>query len=158
MSIDPKSAADMRTLSLVQAYTVCLHFYNELWPSIEPKLVEFDVDAASVHELFFLSICTGIECSALWIEAVFRVKKVPKKEQRKGLSLTVDETFLCTIEFCQVCKDLYKWDLGYTLNLLSSMLVNPEKHSLEWSIWRNEVNHVFTMTSYYDLDWTRELG
>lgn len=155
VSINQKNTSDKK-LSIEQAYNVCLIFYLELWPSIKPHLVELDPDASSVHELFFLSICSGLECSALWNEAVFRIKKISKMEQRKGLMLTAEETFLCTIEFCKVCRDLYKWDLRYTLNLVESIKINPENHPFECSIWKDAVDRSFKMTSYCALDWTRE--
>lgn len=158
MPIDLLDTSGEKRISIEQAYNICLVFYNDLWPSIEPKLPELNAKASDEHQLFFLSICTGLECSAQWIEAVFCITKIPKIEQKKGLLLTEGEVFLCVVEFCEVCKELFKWDLGYILNLLDGMKLKPREHSLEWMIWKQAVGSSFRMkTNNWDLDWNAEL-
>jgi hypothetical protein len=81
-----------KNISVEQAYNICLFFYDALWASIEPKLVIESEDSSVCHMLFFTSICTGLECSANWMEAVSRIKKIPKIEQRKGTPLTTENS------------------------------------------------------------------
>jgi hypothetical protein len=158
MPIDPKETSNEKKITVEQAFNICLTFYNDLWPSIEPKLPGLNHDAAVVHDLFFTNTCIGFECSGEWMEAVFRITKISKIEQKRNLMLTEKEAFLCVVEFCKVCKELFKWDLGYILNLLDSMRSDPLKHSFEWSIWKQAVERSFTMqTNDWNLDWNAKL-
>jgi|GEM_PF-5003060 len=156
MAIDPTTIFSKKGISVEQAFNICLIFYNRLWPSIEPKLHDLDHDAAVVHDLFFTSTCSGFECSGEWMEAVFRITHVPKSEQKNRLLLTEEEVFLCTIEFCKVCKDSFNWDLKYILYLLDAMQSDFQKHSFEWSLWRQAVERSYIKT-FFHIDWNSEL-
>ncbi len=132
-----------RKFTVEEANTIGLSFFLELWPQIEPVTQTFDEHAAVTHDLFFTSSCCDDETNAQWNRAVFRVTKVPKGSQ-KELTMTQEEMFLCTIEFCKVLSELYDWDLNYTLQLLDSMQREPEKHALEWGIWNSNVKDIAT--------------
>jgi hypothetical protein len=149
--------ATEKNISVEQAYNICLFFYEALWASIEPKLVIVSEDSSVCHMLFFTDVCLGFECSAIWMEAVFRIKKIPKIEQRKGEPLTVDDSFLCTVEFCRLCTELYNWDLRYILNVLASMRARPQNHHFEWTTWQESVDRSFKYPNYWDLNWNDEL-
>ena len=148
-------------LSVNQGYKIGLTFFIDLWPLLEPKVKELDVDESDtliMHELFFYEVCSGFESSAEWIEAVSRVKYVPR-EQQKQLGLTETELFSCALEFCKLHNERWKNILDYTVRHLESIQRHPEQHPLEWDIWKKTREHIGMYPgSFYDVDWSVELS
>lgn len=142
-----------KNISIEQGFTICLNFFSSLWPSMEPKLQDMGHEESIINELFFLDVCMGFECSAQWNEAVFRITKVSKQDQRKGLKLTEKETFLCAFEFCRIYDKIFKFQLSYILNLVQSMLDHPSQHALEWGLWKKWVDSSFKSSFYFDINW-----
>jgi len=142
-----------RNISIEQGFNICLLFFNDLWPSTEPKLTKLDGDEATVNELFFLSVCMGFECSAQWNQAVYRVTKIPKEEQKKGFKISEKEVFLSMFEFSKIYNKIFKFKLIYVLNLLESMLAHPMDYYFEWSTWEGAVDYSFKTTDFVHLNW-----
>ncbi len=144
-------------ISVEQGFNVCLLFFNHLWPFIEPKTAEMDEETALLHVIFFCDICMGFESSAEWNEAIFRVKRIPKEEQKKGLMLSEEDLFLCSIEFFNFCNEKFELKLQYASNILESMRTNPKNYSLEWSLWKKAVADSFNTYVVSKFDWLQEL-
>lgn len=156
MSNEQQALSQEKKISVEQGYNICLTFYNSLWPSVEPRLSQLDTESFDAHQLFFLSICTGLECSDQWIEAVYRISKTPKKQQ-KELILTESEVFISVVNFCEICKEQFHWDLDYILNLLNEMKLIPQEHCFEWALWKQAVESSFKRKeNFWNLDWNFE--
>lgn len=155
-SLSPESNPSKETFSIEQGFNVCLLFYIYLWPLIEPKTLEMDRERALLYTIFFCDICMGFESSARWNEAIFRVKKIHKKDQRE-LKLTEEELFLCTLEFFKFNNELLDSKLDIAAKLLESLRANPQNHPQEMSIWKKAVADSFKTYVLKKFDWSREL-
>src|SRR5579862_4175210 len=93
-----------KTFSVEQAYIICTYFFPNLWPLVEPKVME-EERLLGTYSFFFIDICSGDSHFdeapyAEWNEAVRRATHIPKEEQRI-LQLSLPEIFSCVIEFCK---------------------------------------------------------
>lgn len=147
-----------RTISVELGYTICLTFFSDFWTScIKPKLHEMDEEEATVHELFFINDCTGFGGSAKWNESIRRITKIPKNEQRKGIQLTEQEVFLCSIEFFKIFDEMvFHHQVKYASNLLMSMQAKPQQYLFEWSIWKKAFDYCSSVSSRYHFNWNAE--
>lgn len=145
-----------KKFSVLQGFNVCLLFFDYLWPLVEPKTAELDEETALLHVIFFCDICLGFESSPRWNESIFRVKGIPKEEQKKGLMLSEEDLFQCSIEFFNFSNEKLELKLQYTSNLLESMKTNPQNHSTEWSLWKKAVADSYNTYVVSQFDWHRE--
>lgn len=166
-------------LSVEQAFTVCIVFFINLWDLIEPELPPSDPspykEIYEIHELFCNTICSTAasgpypEGHAEWNEAVFKIKKITKKNQ-KQLKLTINELFLCMIEFCKLyskryelniiefCQSKsyygeYESNLHFLIQLLESMKQDPKNHLKENLLLKKTTAEVESGTLKIDLNW-----
>ena len=86
--------------------------------------------------------------------SIFRVTKIPKEKQR-GLTLTTQELFLCSIAFCHFYHEKFESKLESIVDLLKSMQENPD--SPEWSIWERAVSDSYKTRVLERFEWNREL-
>ncbi len=183
--------AKKKGVSVEQGFNVCLLFFNDLWPLMKPKMNELNREDSAIFKLFFLDVCMGFESSAQWNEAIFRIKKIPKDEQRfgahrqisrsvlreqhvadwvatgkdiaslfylaapKGLTLSIEDLLLCTIEFCRIYNEIFHGKLAYILNMVESMKSHPENYPFEWPIWEKAIADSYS-TVVCNFDWSRE--
>ncbi|PWU15981.1 MAG: hypothetical protein C5B45_01520 [Chlamydiae bacterium] len=125
------------TFSVEQAFTINIYFFLNLWPLVEPRVIE-EEQKLGTYSLFFIEVCSGYECYAEWNEAIRRAMRVPKEEQ-KTLQLCLSDIFSCVIEFCKLHNEIYESEISYAVHLLESMKKNPENYKSEWEIWQKIV-------------------
>ena len=179
-------------VSVEQGFNVCLLFYHFLWPTLELKTLELAEGASTAHMLFFVDVCMGFESSSEWNDAIFRIKKIPKDEQRfgarrhisrnvfrdqyeedwvvtgkdvsslfylaapKGLTLSVEDLLLCTIEFCRIYNEIFHGDLAFILNIVEDMKARAENYPFEWSMWEKAIIDSYTIYVVRNFDWSSE--
>jgi hypothetical protein len=160
-SLQKKTPSAEEKFSVEQGFSICLHFFLSLWPMFEAETLDPVTEKKSAHEIFLLFVCMGDECSPHWNEAIFRVKKIPKEEQ-KTLKLNSEELFLCTLEFCKFWNEIFhervaESNIDSLQRLLESMLASPPTHIFEWELWQKATNAGLEV-SVATFDWNDELG
>ncbi|HEV3269895.1 MAG TPA: hypothetical protein VGZ69_04515 [Candidatus Rhabdochlamydia sp.] len=154
METPPKQVPE--TFSVEQAYVIGMLFFLNLWPLVEPRVIE-EEQKLGTYSLFFVEVCSGDECYAEWNEAIRRVLYIPKEEQRL-LQLSLSEIFLCTLEFCKLHNERYESRIAYAVHLLESMKKDPKSYKTEWAVWQDVVEQ--TVNKYMnsnEFDWSDEL-
>lgn len=144
------------TFSVEQAFSINILFFLNLWPLVEPKVIE-EEQKLGTYSLFFIDVCSGGEASAEWNEAIHRTLHVPEEEQRK-LQLSLPEIFSCSLEFCKLHNERYHSKIMYVVDLLKSMKKDPSQYEQEWAVWQDVVEQ--TVNKYMDsnaFDWSDEL-
>ena len=157
-SIDMKTPQKQipETFSVEQAFTINILFFLNLWPLVEPRVVE-EEQKLGTYSLFFIDVCSGGEASAEWNESVRRAMHVLKEEQ-KTLQLCLSDIFSCVIEFCKLHNEIYESEISYAVHLLESMRKDPSQYEQEWTVWQDVVEQ--TVNKYMDsdaFDWSDEL-
>ncbi len=145
------------TFSVGQAFNINIYFFLNLWPLVEPKVIE-EERLFRIYSLFFIEVCSGYECYAEWNEAVRRAINIPKEEQRI-LQLSLAEIFSCALEFCKLHNEYYNSKITYAVQLLEAMRKDPEKYKAEWTVWHNMVAVI--VDKYMDddeFDWSDTLS
>lgn len=143
--------------SVEKGYDISLIFFLSLWTLIEPEIKVFHKSAFFTNVLFFHEVCSGFEVHAEWNESVYRVKKIPKENQ-KSILLSESEVFLCALEFCKLFNERFESQLPYTVNLLEGMQKDPNFYNKEWSLWKNAIDRVMNQhKTLGDFDWSAEL-
>lgn len=140
-----------------QAFTISMIFFYELWPLVEPKVLQEEALTEGMYSLFFTIVCTGEECSAEWNESVYRVMGVTKKEQKR-LKLSITDVFSSALAFVTLYNQRYNSQISYVVLLLENMKKNPSDYSAEWQIWDSAVKQ--TILQYLDsklFDWSATL-
>lgn len=140
-----------------QAFTISMIFFYEIWPLVEPKVLQEEFSTDGMYSLFFTIVCTGEECSAEWNESVYRVTGVTKEEQ-KHLKLSTTDIFSCALAFVQLYNQRYKFQISYAVLLLENMQNNPNEYSAEWQVWHRAIKQ--TILQYLNsklFDWSARL-
>lgn len=138
-------------ITIPQSYNIGTCFLVELWPLIEPKVLEED-KLTGTYTLFFLDICCYDEYCAEWNESVRRVTQIPK-EQQLNLYISLAQAFECTLEFCKLYNNHYQDEIIYSIQLLESMKQDPKKHQIEWSLWKKSIKYVIDKADDDNFDW-----
>ncbi|MGB7127869.1 MAG: hypothetical protein WBD50_02110 [Candidatus Rhabdochlamydia sp.] len=149
------------TFSVEQAYVIGMLFFLELWPLVEPRVIE-EERLHGVYSLFFIDICSGDKYfgeapHAEWNEAIRRTLHISKEEQKK-LRLSLPEIFSCIMEFCKVHNERYNFKIAYAVHLLESMKKDPKNYKEEWAVWQETIEE--PLDKYMDDDgfnWLDEL-
>ena len=145
-----------KTFSVEQSYVIGTLFFLELWPLVEPRVVE-EERLHGVYSLFFIEVCSGGESYAEWNEAIRRILHIPKEKQRT-LQVSLPEIFSCALEFCKLYNERYNFKIAYAVHLLESMKEDPESYKKEWTVWQDVIEQ--TVSKYMnsnDFDWSAEL-
>lgn len=129
----------LETFSVEEGYIIGTVFFLELWPLVEPKIIEED-RITGTYTLFFLEVCSWNEYCAEWNEAVRRVTDIPKTKQ-PTLQLSLPQIFQCTLEFCKLHNKQYENRLIYVVKILESMKEVPQQYQVEWGLWGKAVRY-----------------
>lgn len=154
--MEPPKKPIPETFSVEQAFVVNVLFFLNLWPLIEPRVIEED-QKLGIYSLFFIEVCSGCECYAEWNEAIRRTLHISKEEQKK-LQLSLSEIFSCALEFCKLHNERYESKIEYAVHLLESMKKDPEQYIKEWAVWQDVIEQA--VNKYMDndeFDWFAEL-
>ena len=153
METPPKQIPE--TFSIEQAYVIGMLFFLNLWPLVEPRVIEEEQELGT-YSLFFIEVCSGDECSAEWNEAIRRALSIPKEEQR-ALQLSLPEIFSCSLEFCKLHNERYRSEIAYAVYLLESMRKDPKNYKEEWGVWHGVVEQaVNKYMNSNEFNWSAE--
>jgi hypothetical protein len=150
-----------KAFSVEQAFVIGMVFFLNLWPLVEPKVVE-EEQKLGMYSLFFVLVCSGDSYfgeapHAEWNEAIHRALHIPKEGQRK-LQLSLPEIFLCVLEFCKLYNERYDSKIEYAVRLLEAMREDPENYKAEWAVWQDAYEQmVKKYMNSNSFDWSAEL-
>ena len=148
-----------KEVSVEQGFHIANLFFIDLFCISRPKEEELGSDSIILEY--------GSSYPAEWNEAVFRVTKIPKCQQKETL-ISLENLFPCLMEFANIFHK--RWELGasYLMNWLESMQKDPEAFPSEMQLWKNAVEGSYSVRSlrheamgdpypYEEFDWESEL-
>ena len=155
-------------LSVEEGFAVCASFFMNLWLILDPTDSLVEVEPYGTYYLFCQIECgEGISGPAPsghaeWNEIVFRVKHVPK-DQQKTLKLTTDEVLLCMLEFCKLYNKKYKlWGVQHNdesnlfliIDILNSVQKNTKENKSARVLFQDSIASVINgFYSHFSFDW-----
>lgn len=148
-----------KEVSVEQGFHIANLFLMDLLFVIKPK--EEDLGSGSIPLEY------GFSYPAEWNEAVFRVTKVPKCQQKETL-IQIEVLFFCVMEFINIFHKRWEPGASYLMNWLGFIQKNPNAFPSEMRLWKNAIEGSYSVRSlryeavgdpypYEEFDWEHEL-
>lgn len=148
-----------KEVSVEQGFNIVNLFLIRLYFLIEPKAKKEDC-----FDDCFILLEYGYAYPAEWNEAVFRVTKIPKEQQKK-INVPIEIIFSCLIEFAKIFHKRWDYTISYLINILEAISKDPHAFPAEIKLWKEVVDDSYGIVSlwnilgcmYEEFDWESEL-
>lgn len=139
-----------------QGFNIAMLFFEDLYPLVTSHFSQ-DPKEQTILSLHEIVLTWGYEYPAEWNEAVFRLTKIPKWQQ-KEINIPIEILFPCVIEFTKIFHKRLKYELNYLMNLLEAIQKDPNGFPIETRLWKQVIKDSYSVrTLNEDFDWDCEL-
>ncbi|MCP5506526.1 MAG: hypothetical protein H7A38_06555 [Chlamydiales bacterium] len=153
-----------REVSVKDGFQVIMIYFEPFfWEFIKQKMVEnnqinssrisFDdlklaTDDEKAKDLlhedlgyFFMVVCDGSSADKYFEKVIEKRLHIPPNKQREGLFVNESMLFQLAVDFCEYFnarfQDEGRDSLRFVIQWLKNMQKEPEKHQIEWDMWKN---------------------
>ncbi|MEK7339397.1 MAG: hypothetical protein WBD50_04090 [Candidatus Rhabdochlamydia sp.] len=145
-----------KEVSVEQGFHIAMLFFQDLYPLVAPHFSQ-DPKEQTILSLHEIVLTWGYEYPAEWNEAVFRLTKIPKWQQ-KEINIPIEILFPCVIEFTKIFHKRLKYELNYLMNLLEAIQKDPDGFPIETRLWKKAIKDSYSArTLHVDFNWNSEL-
>ncbi|VHO04427.1 hypothetical protein [Candidatus Rhabdochlamydia sp. T3358] len=145
-----------KEVSVEQGFYIAMLFFEDLYPLVAPHFSQ-DPKEQTILSLHGIVLTWGYEYPAEWNEAVFRLTKIPKWQQ-KEINIPVEILFPCVIEFTKIFHKRFEYRLDYLMGLLEAIQKDPDGFPIETRLWKQVIKDSYSARALHvDFDWNGEL-